>query len=60
MLIAASTTPLMVEDANAVSLVSAGLSLYRIGADGKLDFIRKRDVDTAKGVQFWCGLLTMA
>ena len=39
--------------------VSAGLSLYRVGADGKLDFARKIDVDTGAGVQFWCGCLNM-
>ena len=42
------------------STVSAGLSLYRVGADGKLDFMRKYDVDTSDGVQFWCGCLDMA
>ena len=31
----------------------------RIGADGKLDFARKYDVDTAAGTQFWCGFLNM-
>ena len=55
-LIAASTTPMLMPDG---SKVSAGLSLYRTGADGKLDFARKYDVDTAAGVQFWCGCLNM-
>jgi len=39
--------------------VSAGLSVYRVGSDGKLDFARKYDVDTSPGVQFWCGCLNM-
>ena len=55
-LIAASTTPLMLPDG---STVSAGLSVYRIGSDGKLTFARKYDADTKAGIQFWCGLLTM-
>lgn len=55
-LVAASTTPMLMPDG---SKVSAGLSLYRVGADGKLDFARKVDVDTAAGVQFWCGCLNM-
>jgi 6-phosphogluconolactonase (cycloisomerase 2 family) len=59
-LIAASTTSLAVREGDTVRAVSAGLSIYRIGADGKLDFVRKLDVDTSQGVQFWCGLLTMA
>jgi 6-phosphogluconolactonase len=59
-LIAASTTSLLVREDGNVHAVSAGLSIYRIGADGKLDFARKLDVDTSHGIQFWCGLLTMA
>lgn len=59
-LIAASTTPMPVQTDGRITTVSAGLSVYRIGPDGKLDFVRKYDVDTSAGVQFWCGLLTMA
>jgi hypothetical protein len=59
-LIAASTTPMPVRDGNNIRKVSAGLSVYRIGGDGKLSFVRKLDVDTTKGTQFWCGLLNMA
>lgn len=55
-LIAASTTSLMQPDG---STVSAGLSVFRIGTDGKLTFARKYDTDTTAGIQFWCGLLTM-
>ncbi len=60
LLIAASQMPMLVRDGERVAKVSAGLSLYRIGADGKLNFLRKLDVDTSAGTQFWCGLLTMA
>jgi 6-phosphogluconolactonase len=59
-LIAASTTSMQVEQEGALSVVSAGLSVYRAGAAGKLTYVRKYDVDTAHGAQFWCGLLTMA
>jgi 6-phosphogluconolactonase (cycloisomerase 2 family) len=60
LLIAASQLALLVRDGDRLSSVSAGLSLYRIGADGKLAFVSKHDVDTTAGTQFWCGLLTMA
>lgn len=56
-LIAASTTPMPLEGGGTVS---SGLSVYRIGADGKLDFVRKYDTNTGTGVQFWSGLLTMS
>lgn len=59
LLIAASQMPMLVRDGNNVTSVSAGLSLYRIGDDGKLSFLRKQDVDTSAGTNFWCGTLTM-
>jgi 6-phosphogluconolactonase (cycloisomerase 2 family) len=59
LLIAASQTPMLVRDGTNITRVSAGLSLYRIGTDGKLSFVRKHDVDTSAGSHFWCGLLTM-
>jgi hypothetical protein len=60
LLIAASQLALPVHEGDHVTNVSAGLSFYRIGTDGKLTFLRKQDVDTSAGTQFWCGLLTMA
>ena len=55
-LVATAMTPLMLPDG---TMVSAGYSLHRIGADGKLTFARKYDADTSAGAAFWCGLLTM-
>jgi len=60
LLIAASQQPMLVREGEKITNVSAGLSLYRIGDDGKLAFLRKQDIDTPAGTQFWCGLLTMA
>ncbi|HWY62586.1 MAG TPA: beta-propeller fold lactonase family protein [Rhizomicrobium sp.] len=59
LLIAASQQPMLVREGDKITTVSAGLSIYRIGADGKLNFLRKQDVDTSAGTNFWCGLLTM-
>ncbi|HEY4078646.1 MAG TPA: beta-propeller fold lactonase family protein [Rhizomicrobium sp.] len=59
LLIAASQLGLAVRNGNTVANVSAGQSFYRIGADGKLTFLHKQDVDTSAGTQFWSGLLTM-
>ena len=50
---------MLVRDGATVTPVSAGFSIYRIGADGKLSFVRKHNVDTSAGTHFWCGLLTM-
>ncbi len=60
LLIAASIQPLLIRNGEAVTNLSAGLSLYRIGDDGKLAFARKHDVDTAKGTQFWSGVIPLA
>jgi hypothetical protein len=33
--------------------------VYRIAGDGRLAFVRKYDVDTGKGQQFWSGMVTL-
>jgi len=60
LLVAASILPLAVRDATTVTTLAAGLSVYRIGSDGRLDFVRKYDVDTGKFMQFWSGMVTLA
>ncbi len=37
----------------------AGISMMRIGGDGRLEFLRKYDVDTGKLFQFWSGMVTL-
>jgi 6-phosphogluconolactonase len=60
MLVAASQIPLPVRDGATVKILSAGLSVYRVGADGKLDFVRKYDVDVGGKNQFWSGVVALA
>lgn len=59
LLIAASQIAMTVRQGGGLTRVGAGLSFYRIGPDGRLTFLRRQEVDTAKGSHFWCGLLTM-
>ena len=40
-------------------LVPASLDVFRIGADGKLDFVRKYDVDVGNASMFWTGLVRL-
>ena len=47
-------------EANAVKTLTAGITVYRINADGTLAFVRKYDVDTGKGQQFWSGMVALA
>ena len=59
MLVAASLQPLPVRDGAAVKTLSAGLTAFRIGADGKLTFVHKYDVDVGNKTQFWSGMVTL-
>jgi len=61
LLVAASIQPLPVRKGETTELLSAGLSVYRLSEnDGQPTFVRKYDIDTAKGTQFWSGMVTLA
>jgi hypothetical protein len=53
MLVAASITPLPVREGGTVKTLTAGISVMRVGGDGKLEFVRKYDVDVGSKQQFW-------
>jgi 6-phosphogluconolactonase (cycloisomerase 2 family) len=42
-----------------ISTVHAGLSVFRIGDDGKLTFARKYDVDVGDRLMFWMGMVPL-
>jgi 6-phosphogluconolactonase len=58
-LIAASIMPLRVREGNGVGTLTAGLTVFRIGGDGRLELVRKYDVDTGDRLQFWTGMVTL-
>jgi 6-phosphogluconolactonase (cycloisomerase 2 family) len=58
-LVAASLQPLLVRDGASIKTLSAGLTVFRIGVDGKLTFVRKYDVDAGNKTQFWSGMVTL-
>ena len=60
LLLAASIKPLLVREGDAVKTLTAGITVYRVNADGTLAFVRKYDVDTDKGQQFWSGMVALA
>jgi 6-phosphogluconolactonase len=60
LLVAASIRPLAVRDGNTIRSLTAGIMVYRIAGEGKLTFVRKYDVDTGSGQQFWSGMVTLA
>jgi 6-phosphogluconolactonase (cycloisomerase 2 family) len=60
LLVTASIRPILVRDGNEIRTLTAGLMVYRIGQDGRLTFVRKYDVDTGAGQQFWSGMVTLS
>ena len=51
--------PVNVREGDAVKTLPAGLSVFRIGDDGKLTFVRKYDVDVGDKVMFWMGMVPL-
>lgn len=57
-LVAANQEPFLVRDGELVKTVPASLAVFRVGADGKLDFVRKYDVAAGEGRNmFWMGIV---
>jgi 6-phosphogluconolactonase len=44
-----------------IKMLPAGLSVFRIGSDGKLEFARKYDLDASmQKQQFWAGMIALS
>jgi hypothetical protein len=60
LLISASIKPLGLRDDTEIREVPAALSVFRIGPDGRLSFVRKYDVETPGGqMQYWMGIVAL-
>jgi 6-phosphogluconolactonase len=59
LLVAQHNLPVNVRDGDAVKTVAAGLSVFRMGEDGKLTFARKYDVDVGDKSMFWMGMVPL-
>ena len=57
LLVASHIMGLPVRDGGRVREVPACLSVFRIGDDGRLDFLRKYDVETGDKQMFWMGMV---
>jgi 6-phosphogluconolactonase len=57
-LVTASVWPMSMRDG---TTLPAAIGMFRIGGDGKLEFVRNYDIDaTAQKQQFWAGMVTLA
>ena len=59
LLVSASIRDMWVKDGNDVRLAPAALSVFRIGDDGKLSFVRKYDVALNGKLQWWAGMVDL-
>jgi 6-phosphogluconolactonase (cycloisomerase 2 family) len=59
LLVAAHIRPLLVREGTNVRQVPACLSVFRIGNDGKLAFVRQYDVDVGNHMMFWMGMVPL-
>jgi 6-phosphogluconolactonase (cycloisomerase 2 family) len=59
MLVAAHIMASNVRDGTDVRTVPACLSTFRIGKEGKLDYVRKYDIDVGTHLMFWMGMVTL-
>ena len=58
-LVAANQTAIFAGSGASEKMIPASLALFRIRTDGKLDFVRKYDVDTSTGSLFWMGIVPL-
>jgi 6-phosphogluconolactonase (cycloisomerase 2 family) len=56
-MVTASIEDMYVRDGNDVRYVPAALSLFRVGADGQLTFVRKYDIELNGRFQWWTGFV---
>ncbi len=59
LLVVAHIMGLTVRDGDALREVPARLSVFRIGADGRLDFVRAYDVDVGERTIWWMGMVAV-
>ena len=57
LLVAQHNLPVKVREGDGAKTIAAGLSVLRIGADGRLTFVRKYDIDVGDKTMFWMGMV---
>lgn len=59
LLVAQHNLPVDVREGNTVKTIQAGLSVLRMGGDGKLTFVRKYDIGVGDKTMFWMGMVPL-
>jgi 6-phosphogluconolactonase len=60
MLVAGSLVPVALRQSGGIRVLPAGLSVFRMGQNGMLDYVRRYDVETGREMQWWSGLVALA
>jgi 6-phosphogluconolactonase len=60
MLVAGSLAPTAVRRDGKVITIPAAITVFKVDGDGKLDFVRKYDLDVGKLTQWWSGMIPLA
>ena len=59
LLVAQHNLPVNVRDGDTIRTLPAGLSVFRMGEDGKLTFERKYDIEVGDKTMFWMGMVPL-
>ena len=60
LLVTASVWPMPIREAANITTLPAAISLFLVSGDGRLEYVRKYDVEaTAQKQQFWAGMVTL-
>lgn len=59
-LVVGSLAPTAIRENGKVVVIPPGQTVFRVGPDGKLDFVRKYDIDVGKYSQWWSGMVPLA
>ena len=59
LLVAQHNLPVDVREGDAIRTVKAGLSVFRMHADGKLNFVRTYDFDIGDKIMWWSGMVAL-
>lgn len=59
LMVAASIKPLAVRQSSGIETVPAALSVFRVGDDGTLNFIRRYAVPTNGEIHYWMGIVEL-
>jgi 6-phosphogluconolactonase (cycloisomerase 2 family) len=52
--------PVALRQGEKITVIPAGLTTFKVGQDGKLEFARKYDIDTGRYTQWWSGAVALA